>query len=211
MIKVISPYWLFILKSIKITVYSLEFSRKFVQKVNSDLIGKLVNIASRNASFISKKFDGILSDKFENQKLYDEFLEAANPIANFYEKREFSLVIRQIITLANKANQYIDEKAPWVLAKENDKSELLHEVCSLGINLFRILTCYIKPVLPNLAEKTEDFLNIEPMQWNSINNPLFGHKIKQYQPLMTRVDKEKVISMTNDAKKEMLSFKKNEK
>tara|TARA_Y100001935_G_scaffold184714_1_gene153347 strand:- start:50633 stop:52285 length:1653 start_codon:yes stop_codon:yes gene_type:complete len=175
----------------------------FIQRVNSDLVGKLVNIASRNANFISKNFEGMLSADFDSEDLYSDFVKTGDLIEKLYEDREFSSVVREIMSLANKANQYIDEKAPWVLAKENSQSETLHQTCSLAINLFRILICYIKPILPDLASRTEKFLNIEAMTWESIKHPLFDHRINKYEALITRVEKNKVALMVEDAKKEV--------
>ncbi len=175
----------------------------FIQRVNSDLVGKLVNIASRNANFISKNFEGMLSADFDSEDLYSDFVKTGDLIEKLYEDREFSSVVREIMSLANKANQYIDEKAPWVLAKENSQSETLHQTCSLAINLFRVLICYIKPILPDLASRTEKFLNIEAMTWESIKHPLFDHRINKYEALITRVEKNKVALMVEDAKKEV--------
>ncbi|MCP5020719.1 MAG: class I tRNA ligase family protein, partial [bacterium] len=159
----------------------------FSARVNSDLVGKVVNIASRCAGFIKKRFNGTLSDNIAEQELFDQFIAAGDSIANRYEQREFSHAVREIMALADRANQYIDEKKPWVMAKEEGKDQELHDVCSMGINLFRVLMGYLRPILPATAEKSEAFLQIEPMNWDSLQQPLTAHAIAKFKPLMTRV------------------------
>ncbi len=177
----------------------------FAQRVNSDLVGKVVNIASRNAGFIKKRFAGRLADSCAEPALYDEFINAGASIAEHYEKREFGRAIREIMALADRANQYIDEKAPWVIAKEEGKDQELHDICSVGINLFRVLVGYLKPVLPGLARQSEEFLNIEPMTWDSQAAPLSGHAINKFKALMTRVDKDKIAAMIEDSKEDLIA------
>lgn len=169
----------------------------FALRVNSDLIGKVINIASRCANFINKYFAGKLSDKIAEEDLFAVFKNEKVNIANFYEKLEYSHAMRLIMALADRANQYIDEKKPWSLAKhletqsETEKQTTLrqiHEICSMGINLFRILMIYLKPVLPITAEKSEKFLNVAPMQWHDCELPLLNHQINVFEPLMNRVD-----------------------
>lgn len=167
----------------------------FKQRVNSDLVGKVVNIASRSASFVVKKFDKELSSHCIEQDLYDEFVAANTEIAGHYEDRNYGQAMRSIMKLADKANQYIDEKKPWQLAKEEGKSQEVHEITSLAINLFRVLMTYLKPVLPEMAEKSEEFLNIDSLNWNDINSPLQGHQINKFKPLMTRVEDEQIEAM----------------
>jgi len=178
----------------------------FAARVNSDLVGKVVNIASRCAGFINKKHDGQLSSNCTEQTLYDEFVAQGNEIAESFEQREFSAAIRKIMALADQANQYIDAQAPWVLAKEAGKEQQVQDVCSVGINLFRVLMCYLKPVIPALAEQSEAFLNIEPMNWNSVEKPLLNHTINKFSALMTRIEKEKIDAMV-EASKEHLEAK----
>lgn len=175
----------------------------FAQRVNSDLVGKVVNIASRNAGFIKKRFEGKLSDTCSEQALYDEFIAAGDSVAAHYEAREYGRAMREIMALADKANQYIDEKAPWVIAKEEGKDQELHDICSVGINLFRVLVGYLKPVLPVLAEKSEAFLNIEAMTWDSQAEPLLGHEINKFKALMTRIEKDKIDAVINDSKEDL--------
>lgn len=174
----------------------------FVQKVNSDLVGKVVNIASRCAGFISKRFDGTLSDNIENPALLNEFQAAADGIAESIENRLYNKAVRDIMALADKANQYIDAQAPWVTIKDENKQVFTHDVCSLGIHLFRILMVYLKPIVPNLAAQSEAFLNDE-FSWSSISDVKTGHKINKFKALMQRVDGDKVAAMV-DASKENL-------
>jgi methionyl-tRNA synthetase len=172
----------------------------FVTRVNSDLVGKVVNIASRCAGFIKKKFDGMLAPTCTESELYQQFVDAGNEIASLFEQREYSHAIRKIMALADQANQYIDAEKPWVTIKEEGKEQHVQNVCSVGINLFRVLICYLKPVIPKLAEQSEAFLNIDPLQWDSIHHPLLDHRINKFKPLMTRIEKEKVELMINDSK-----------
>ncbi len=172
----------------------------FKQRVNSDLVGKVVNIASRSASFVVKKFDKELSKDCIEQGLYDEFVSASSEIAGHYEDRNFGQAMRSIMKLADKANQYIDEKKPWQLAKEEGKMQEVHEITSLAINLFRVLMTYLKPVLPEMAEKSEAFLNIDSLNWNDIKRPLLGHQINKFKPLMTRIEDEQIEAMIESSK-----------
>jgi methionyl-tRNA synthetase len=172
----------------------------FKQRVNSDLVGKVVNIASRSASFVVKKFDKELSNNCCEQELYDEFVAASSEIAGHYEDRNFGQAMRSIMKLADKANQYIDEKKPWQLAKEEGKMQEVHEITSLAINLFRVLMTYLKPVLPEMAEKTEAFLNVDSLNWDDMKSPLLGHQINKFKPLMTRIEDEQIEAMIESSK-----------
>ena len=172
----------------------------FKQRVNSDLVGKVVNIASRSASFVVKKFDKELSTNCIEQALYDEFVSAGSEIVGHYEDRNFGQAMRSIMKLADKANQYIDEKKPWQLAKEEGKMQEVHEITSLAINLFRLLMTYLKPVLPEMAEKSEVFLNVDSLNWNDIKSPLLGHQINKFKPLMTRIEDEQIEAMIESSK-----------
>ncbi|CAM5225687.1 methionine--tRNA ligase [Alishewanella longhuensis] len=138
----------------------------FTQKVNADLVGKVVNIASRCAGFISKRFDGKLSASLAEPELFKDFINAGDSIAQSYEQREFAKAIRDIMALADKANQYIDAKAPWVLVKDDTKRRGAHAVCSMGLNLFRVLMHCLKPVLPKMAADSEAFLNTQ-LLWSN--------------------------------------------
>ncbi|WP_434359738.1 methionine--tRNA ligase [Parasalinivibrio latis] len=171
----------------------------FVQRVNADIVNKVVNLASRNAGFISKRFDGELSAEFAEPALYAEFAEAADRIGNFYENREYSRAVREIIALADKANQYVDEKAPWVVAKQEGQEKALQDICTVGINLFRVLMTYLKPVMPKLAERAEGFLN-ETLTWEGIAQPLVGHKIAAFKALFSRIDPKNIEAMIEDSK-----------
>lgn len=167
----------------------------FILRVNSDLVGKMVNIASRCAGYISKKCDGMLSTTCTEPELYQQFVDAGSRIAELYEQREYSHAIREIMALADKANQYIDEQKPWALAKEDGNEQQVQDIYSVGINLFRVLMTYLKPVLPVMAEASEQFLNVAPLQWKDINSPLTAHTVNKFKPLMTRVEQEKVDAM----------------
>ncbi len=175
----------------------------FRARVNADLIGKVVNIASRCAGFINKHFDGRLADTLHDEELLSAFTVAADSIAAAYEGREYSRAMREIMALADAANQYIDEHKPWVLIKEAGRERCVHAVCSMGLNLFRILVIYLKPVLPRLAGKVEALLNIEPLRWNDIDQPLLGHKINSFKPLMMRITQEAIDKMMEDSKESL--------
>ncbi|MDG6882092.1 Methionine--tRNA ligase [Phocoenobacter uteri] len=171
----------------------------FVQRVNSDIVNKLVNLASRNAGFIKKRFDNKLSGKLDDEALFAEFTEKSQQIATFYEDREYSKAIREIMALADKANKYVDEKAPWVLAKEEGKEQELHDVCSMGIQLFRVLMTYLKPVMPVLAEKSEAFLQTE-LTWNNIATPLLNHEVTPFKALFSRLDQKQTEAVKEETK-----------
>jgi methionyl-tRNA synthetase len=171
----------------------------FQQRVNSDLVGKVVNIASRCAGFIGKKYDNKLAHEIPEPKLQREFVDAGEEIATSYEKRQYSQAMRQIMALADRANQYIDEKKPWALAKEVGKEQEVHDICTMGINLFKILVTYLKPVLPKLAADAEAFLRINPLTWNNYAVALQNHSIAPFTPLMTRVEQDKIDAMLQDA------------
>ena len=174
----------------------------FAQKVNADLVGKVVNIASRCASFISKKFDGKLSAEVAEPALLAEFTAAGETIAESFERREFARAIREIMALADKANQYIDAKAPWVLAKNEATLAEAHVVCSMGINLFRVLMHYLKPVLPAMAKEVELFLNDE-LSWSTYQTALTNHSINVFKPLMQRVEMTKIEAMVEGSKENL--------
>lgn len=167
----------------------------FVLRVNADLVGKFVNIASRSASFISRLFQGKLSDTLFSPKLYQEFAEAGEAILSYYLSRETHRAIREIMALADRANQFVDEYKPWELSKHPEKLTEVQSVCTQSLNLFRLLTLYLKPVLPKLAENVEQFLNIPPLQWTDKDRPLLGHTIGTFQPLMQRIDPKQITAL----------------
>ena len=175
----------------------------FQTRINSDLVGKVVNIASRCAGFLSKRFDGQLADELSEPALFRDFANQAEAIAKRYEAREFGQAMREIMALADRANVYIDEMKPWVLAKEEGKEDEVQAICSMGINLFRVLIAYLKPVLPRTAEQAETFLNIAPLQWSDISSPLLGHQINKFKPLMTRIEQDKLDAIVADSKESM--------
>jgi len=174
----------------------------FMQRVNSDLVGKVVNIASRCAGFITRKFDGQLSAELPEQGLYDEIVAAGEHIAEHYEKREYNKAVREIMAQADKANVYIDENKPWVLIKQEGREDEVQKICTQGLNMFRLLMTYLKPILPATAEKSEVFLNTE-FSWSSISDPLLSHGINKFKPLLTRIEKEQIEAMTEESKQNM--------
>ena len=176
----------------------------FVQRVNSDLVNKVVNIASRSAGFINKRFDGKLSAQVSEPELYAQFVEKAQIIADYFEQRESSKAIREIMALADEANRYIDEKAPWVVAKQEGQDQALHDICSMGIHLFRILMTYLKPIVPSLAKRTEEFLNSK-LEWHTIDNALINHTINRFKALFNRIDMDKITAMIEDSKQQAAS------
>ena len=175
----------------------------FQNRINSDLVGKVVNIASRCAGFINKRFEGNLSHSLSEPALFEEFIGKSASIADKMENREFNHAMREIIGLADKANQYIDEKKPWALAKEEGQEQQVHDICTMGINLFRVLITYLKPVLPETAKQAESFLNISPLQWADIPNPILNHGINKFKPLMTRIESDKIQSIQDDSTETM--------
>ncbi len=167
----------------------------FTQRINSDLVGKVVNIASRCSGFIKKRGDNRLSENCCEADLFQTFIKAQFEIAGSYETREYSKAMRKIMELADLANQYIDEKKPWVIAKDSERNQELVEICSMGINLFRILMVYLRPVLPQTATAAEEFLNIGIQPWPSEAEPLVDHEINTFNPLMMRVNKDDIDAM----------------
>ena len=174
----------------------------FMQRVNSDLVGKVVNIASRCAGFITKKFDKQLSAELPEPDLYDDIVAAGEQIASFYEKREYNKAVREIMAQADKANVYIDENKPWVLIKEQGREDEVQKICTQGLNMFRLLMTYLKPILPATAEKSESFLNTA-LTWTSIDQPLLSHTINKFKPLLTRIEKEQLDAITEASTENM--------
>ena len=172
----------------------------FVQKVNSDLVGKLANIASRCAGFIHKNFEGKLAENLDTREIIDDIQSKQQDIAELYEKLDFSKAVRLIMASADLANKYINEKQPWIIAKENPLSKELQAVCSTGINAFRLLIIYIKPVLPALAKKAELFLQVDPLTWEDLDSSLTNHKIAKFNTMVNRVESAKVNIMVDETK-----------
>ncbi len=194
----------------------------FTARVNADLVGKAVNIASRCSGFILKRFDGCLADVGAEPELFGKFLAAGEGIANLYESREFGKAMREIMALADAANQYIDEKKPWLIAKEEGRESELQAVCSVGLNLFYLLIAYLAPVTPKLSHDAREFLNVtDDRYWgwptrieallraNSagerriIDSPLVGHRINPFTPLLTRVEPEKIQALIEASKENL--------
>lgn len=175
----------------------------FRMRVNADLVNKVVNIASRCAGFIKKKFDGQLGSSLAVPALYEEAVASGELIANAYEAREYGKAMREVMHIADKANQYIDAAEPWVLAKQEGKEQEVQDCCTMGINLFRVIISYLAPVLPQVAEDAAKFMNIENFNWDAIQQPLLDHKINKFKPLMQRVDEDKVNALIEDSKATM--------
>jgi len=175
----------------------------FAARVNSDLVGKMVNIASRCAGFIVKRFDGKLAEVSAAPELHTDFATASDAIALRFERREFSQAMRDIMALADKANQFIDEHKPWVLIKDSSKLDEVQQVCTAGINAFRSLCIYLKPVIPQLVEQAEAFLNVAPLQWADLQQPLLGHQINKFKPLITRIEQDAIDAMIEESKESL--------
>lgn len=164
----------------------------FVARVNSDLVGKLINIASRCAGFISKEFDGQLSELLPDVALFSEFSDASDQIAEHFERREYSKAIRQVMALADKANRYIDEKKPWVMIKDEERRSEVQQVCTQGLNMFRSLMIYLSPVNPGVAKDARHFFNESDWHWDNASIPLLDVSLLKFKPLLTRVDSDQI-------------------
>lgn len=175
----------------------------FISRINSDLIGKFVNIASRCASFINKYFSGKLAASIDQAGLYEDCVKSGDAIAEKYEARDYSQAIRLIMGLVDRVNQYIDEKKPWTAIKDPANQEEVHKVCSLGINFFRLFMIYLKPILPETAKKSELFLNIPELKWSDKNAPLLDHQLNPFQPLLQRLEKTQIEALKNAAKEDI--------
>ena len=172
----------------------------FIARVNSDLVGKLINIASRCAGFINKRFDGQLSDKLADEGLFAKFADASETIAAHYENREYSKAMRLIMALADKANRYIDERKPWVMVKDENRLPEVQLVCTQGINMFRSLMIYLSPVIPVVADDARAFLNEDDWQWQDASSPLLDKTLPKFKPLLTRVDADQVQRIVEQSK-----------
>ncbi len=175
----------------------------FALRVNADLVGKVVNIASRCAGFIHKHSGGRLSERPAEPGLFAEFVRAGASIAEAYEQRELNRAVREIMALADRANRYIDERAPWVVAKQPGRTQELQAICSLGLNLFRVLIGYLRPILPGTAQAAEEFLRIPPLTWDVLSEPLADHGIGTFKPLMTRVEPKRIQAMLEASKADL--------
>lgn len=175
----------------------------FVQKVNSDLVGKVVNIASRCAGFIHKGNAGRLVAANAAPELFAEFKAAAPSIADAFENRDFARAMREIMALADRANAWIADKAPWALAKQEGKQDEVQAVCAAGVNLFRQLVIFLKPVLPNLSAAAEQFLNVAPLTWADHETLLADHQLNAFTPLMTRIEPAKIEAMVAASKEDL--------
>jgi len=192
-----NPEWLryYIAAKLNANVEDIDFNPDdFVARVNSDLVGKYVNIASRTAGFVTKRFGGRLGSVASNRML-DDLRAASQTIATHYEQREFGKALREVMEAADVANAYIAQQAPWELAKDPQNDARLAEVCTVGLNVFRLLTIYLKPVMPKLAEAVEQFLRIPPLQWRDAQNLLENHVIGAYEHLMTRADPKQLDAL----------------
>lgn len=169
----------------------------FMARVNSDLVGKYINLASRCAGFIYKKFDGMLSCELESVSLYQEFVSKAEDLVASYNDLEYNRCMRQIMALADKANQYIDSKKPWSLAKQEGTEAQVQAICSQGINLFAILSLYLSPVMPETFAKVNSFLNVD-LSWEGVKKPLLSHRINRFKPLMQRITIEDIEKLQHD-------------
>jgi methionyl-tRNA synthetase len=196
----LNPEWLryYLCAKLNARVEDLDFNPEdFITRVNSDLVGKYINIASRAAGFLTKRFGGLLSAELgaEGRTLLDALRAQAGEIQGLYDAREFGRALREIMALADKVNEYVDQNKPWELAKKEGADAVLHEVCSVCIEAFRLLTIYLKPILPKLATDVEAFLQVEPLQFADAQRALGAHRIAAYQHLMQRVDPVKVEAL----------------
>jgi len=179
----------------------------FQQRVNTDLVGKFVNIASRVASFIKKNNDGMLAETLPVPELHQQLIDAGESIAQHFENRKYSQVTREIMALADKANEYIADEEPWTKNKIEGQEKIVHEICTQGINMFRILCIYLKPILPGVIAQAEAFLNCGTLSWSDLDKPLLNHKINKFKPLMQRVEKESIDKIISSSKEDIKAAK----
>ena len=172
----------------------------FVARVNSDLVGKVINIASRTAGFLVKQFDGVLADSVHDAALMAQFHAQAEPIAALFEAGDTAKAMREVTALADAANQYIAKHEPWNMAKNLEQRDAVQLVCSQGINMFRCLAIFLKPVLPEMAEKAEAFLNVQPLIWADAEAPLLGHTISKFKPMLQRIETARIEKMVEASK-----------
>ena len=172
----------------------------FVARVNADLVGKVINIASRTAGFLVKQFDGVLADTVHDEALMAQFHAQVEPIAALFESGDTAKAMREVTALADAANQYIAKHEPWNMAKDPEQRDAVQLVCSQGINMFRCLAIFLKPVLPEMAEKAEAFLNVEPLAWADAEAPLLGHTISKFKPMLQRIETAQIDKMVEASK-----------
>jgi len=172
----------------------------FVARVNSDLVGKLVNIASRCAGFISKRFDGQLADSLDDPALFAEFAAESETIAGHYERREYSKAMRVVMSLADKANRYIENRKPWVMIRNDDQVADVQTTCTQGLNMFRTLMIYLTPVIPAVAADSQALFREDSWTWDDATTPLLAHSISSYKPLLTRVEQSQVDKMVEESR-----------
>ena len=185
----------------KIEDIDLNFN-DFVARVNSDLVGKVINIGSRCAKFINKDFESKLASKSNNQSLIAQILAKKNFIQTNYENRDFSKNIRVISSLADDVNKYIDDEKPWIKIKDKENSEVVHEICSDGMNMFRVLIGYLKPVLPKIAKNVEKLLRCTPIDWYNIDQLILEKKIETFKPIITRIDEKSIEIIKTEARED---------
>ena len=177
----------------------------FVARVNSDLVGKVVNIASRCARLLQGISEGRLAGRLHDPALFERFAGARDTIAGSYEAREYGRAMREVMALADLANRYIDEHKPWVAAREPAGKEQARAVCSTGIELFRLLAGFLKPVVPATVAKAEAFLGVPPLAWSELAKPLCAageHRLNRFEPLLTRVDPGRVDAMVEASREQ---------
>jgi methionyl-tRNA synthetase len=172
----------------------------FVARVNSDLVGKVINIASRTAGFLVKQFDGVLADTVHDEALMAQFHAQVEPIAALFESGDTAKAMREVTALADAANQYIAKHEPWNMAKDPEQRDAVQLVCSQGINMFRCLAIFLKPVLPEMAEKAEAFLSVAPLTWADAEAPLLGHTISKFKPMLQRIETAQIEKMVEASK-----------
>jgi methionyl-tRNA synthetase len=172
----------------------------FVARVNSDLVGKVINIASRTAGFLVKQFDGVLADTVHDEALMAQFHAQVEPIAALFESGDTAKAMREVTALADAANQYIAKHEPWNMAKDPEQRDAVQLVCSQGINMFRCLAIFLKPVLPEMAEKAEAFLSVAPLTWADAEAPLLGHTISKFKPMLQRIEAAQIEKMVEASK-----------
>lgn len=175
----------------------------FVTRVNSDMVGKVVNIASRCAGFIQRGSEGMLASELPDPELYQQFIDQRDVIGKDFEDRNYQSAIRRIMALADEGNRYIDEHKPWQLNKQEDQQANVQAICTQGINLFRVLMTYLAPVVPFTTAIAAEFLDVTLDQWADMDQPLLDVSIKTFQPLMTRVDPLKIEAMIEDSKENL--------
>ena len=172
----------------------------FAARVNSDLVGKVINIASRTAGFLVKQFDGVLATEIHDPELMSQFHAQVEPIAKLFEDGDTAKAMREITALADAANQYIAKHEPWNMAKDPEQRDAVQLVCSQGINMFRCLAIFLKPTLPATAGKAEEFLNVGPLTWDDASTPLLGHSINKFKPMLQRIEGAQIQKMVEASK-----------